>query len=114
MGEKKKPKMEPDVVIGSEITIDPNAEAPDAPPSLPEISGTLYPLTVRVTAECGLNLRCGPGMQHPIVALLPQDTILCAFLAAPEVEGWMAVAAADDRIGWVDRQYIEPVKPEEA
>lgn len=86
--------------------------APYVLSDLSEVPSTLL-LTVRVTAECGLNLRSGPGMQYPIVAVLPQDTLLCAFFAGPDVEGWQTVTTDDHCIGWVDRRYIEPADPEE-
>ena len=64
------------------------------------------PLQYAVTAELGLNLRQGPGLDFPIVAVLPCG--VGVFDNRYIQNGWMKVSTG--RLsGWVDAEYLEPL-----
>ncbi len=60
--------------------------------------------TARTTAN--LNLRSGPGTQHPILLVMPLGSIV-TLLAGPTA-GWYQVDF-DGTIGWASATYLEPL-----
>jgi uncharacterized protein (TIGR02594 family) len=53
----------------------------------------------------GLNLRAGPGAQHPVVAVLPRTEPVEALGAASP--GWLHVQTLGGAGGWVAARYLE-------
>ncbi|WP_341368303.1 SH3 domain-containing protein [Yoonia sp. BS5-3] len=69
-------------------------EAPAAP--APEL---------RVVAGDRVNMRAGPGTQHPVLATLPRGT-QAAFIEAND-DGWVKIQlTADDQIGWMAARLL--------
>lgn len=67
------------------------------------------PGDLRVTTPAeGLRLRQQPGLQAPILAMLPAGTLLRVL---GEQDGWLQVVLADGRRGWVAKEYTEPRPP---
>lgn len=54
-----------------------------------------------VTHSRGQNLRSGPGMEHPVLRVLPQGATV---RAAETVNGW---ARVED--GWMDTRCMEEI-----
>lgn len=62
----------------------------------------------RVTADW-LNLRGGPGIQNPIVGVLPAGTTV-QLLGGPVNDGWWRVSAGE-RVGYVSGHWLAPTDP---
>jgi uncharacterized protein YraI len=62
---------------------------------------------VSVTAY-RLNVRLGPGKEHPVIDRVYRDSILVIYGFAP---GWYYVRLANGKYGWVDKAYTKPVLP---
>ena len=81
----------------------------EAPPDIPAAleNYTELPFVVAATKGMGLNLREGPGSGYGVLAILPEGAAVTA-LSLPfgaEVPGW-ALAATDQGMGWVRREYL--------
>ena len=112
---KKKPTAEavkdpiPEVAQEAETTLVAEVGAvPDAPAeevSVPQEVGRLY----KVTAMQGLNLRRDPGMEHPVLRVLPFDAVVEARGKSVQVNeaSWLPV-----QDGWVAEAYLAPVEAE--
>lgn len=57
---------------------------------------------VTVLPYRGLNVRSGPGTEHPVVRVLPEGSRVEA--AGKSRKGWLPV-----QDGWVDRQFLKEV-----
>lgn len=62
---------------------------------------------VSVTAA-NLNVRSGPGMNHPVVDQVSQGNILVIHGNAP---GWLYVQLPSGKFGWVSEEFTAPVFP---
>lgn len=60
-----------------------------------------YAVTVSPPYQ-GLNLRSGPGAEHPVLRVIPDGTKVQA--AGKSRKGWLPV-----QDGWVDKQYLKEV-----
>ncbi|WP_298016651.1 SH3 domain-containing protein [uncultured Dysosmobacter sp.] len=69
---------------------------------------------VAVDADCGLNLREGPGVGFPAVEVLPEGAVLAvqALPCGAVVPGW-ALVHTGQRAGWVDIRYLRALEPAE-
>ncbi len=85
------------------------AASPILMPAMASVATTPTPPATVIVAVDVLNLRAGPGTNHPILGRLTRDTRL-------EVTGhsqdgaWLAVQAGA-RWGWVAARYVWPVPP---
>lgn len=62
---------------------------------------------VSVTTDL-LNVRSGPGMNHSVIARVPQGVVLVVHGNAP---GWLYVELPDFRFGWVVSEFTAPLLP---
>lgn len=67
------------------------------------------PLRFAVSADSGLNLRSGPGLEHGAIKLLPKGAVV----APVETAGtwWLVsevVGGVEDTTGWVHSRWLEP------
>jgi hypothetical protein len=64
-----------------------------------------------VTAKSGLKVRSGPGTDYEEAAerLLYEDVIIAADQDSPD-PAWLPILLEDDTVGFVARQYVEPVQ----
>ncbi|MCF8034110.1 MAG: SH3 domain-containing protein [Desulfarculaceae bacterium] len=85
------------VVVSAPVVTGTAPAAPSAP-----ASGTVV-----VLAEA-LNLRSGPGMNYPVVAVLSQTTVLDL---QGRSNGWLYVRAPGGQRGWVARQFTSDNNP---
>lgn len=69
---------------------------------------------VMVVPASGLNLREGPGVNFPVVEVLPEAAVLAVqpLPCGAEVIGW-ALVHTGARTGWVDSRYIQALMPAE-
>lgn len=107
-------------------------EAPGDGGSVPGGTGEPGPVLAIVDAARGLNLRSGPGRDHGVLTVLPDNSFVEILefmgrcpdgrLYATEVPGWALVCryqlpgiSAEDQsgvfggAGWVDRRFLVPV-----
>jgi uncharacterized protein YgiM (DUF1202 family) len=84
------------------------ASAPPAstgqPPGKPIVSAT-SPVTCLVTTnvEHGqLNLRSGPSIEYPVVAILGEGSLL---VTSASVNGWLKVSTSAGQSGWINSNY---------
>jgi len=79
-----------------------------APP--PEM--VVYPppaLNNRISVTAGiLNVRSGPGLQHPVIFRITQGTVLTVQGSAP---GWYYVQLPNGRYGWIMVQFTATMEP---
>jgi murein DD-endopeptidase MepM/ murein hydrolase activator NlpD len=73
--------------------------APQASPSPP-----LTTTQLRVNSPEGLNLRAGPGLEHPVQAVIPHNTSLTPGQRSADGK-WIQVTF-NGLTGWVDSQYL--------
>jgi hypothetical protein len=55
-----------------------------------------------------LNVRSGPGMQHPVINEVYEGEVLLIHGNAP---GWLYVQLPDESYGWVSQAFTEPAPP---
>lgn len=55
-----------------------------------------------------LNVRSGPGMQHPVIGEVYEGDGLVIYGYA---QGWLYVQLPDESYGWVLQKFTEPVSP---
>jgi hypothetical protein len=55
-----------------------------------------------------LNVRSGPGMQHPVTGEVYEGEVLMIYGNAP---GWLYVQLPDESYGWVSQAFTEPAPP---
>lgn len=117
---------------GQGVSQDPEA-AETAPEATGESEAGPEPVLAVVDTARGLNLRRGPGRDHEILTVLPDNSFVEVLelmgrypdgcLYATEVPGWALVCPyqlpgtpAEDRggvfdgAGWVDRRFLAPVR----
>ncbi len=82
------------------------AVVPQEPPAAIQPPDTVSE-RVSVTAA-NLNVRSGPGMNHPVVDQVSQGNILVIHGDAP---GWLYVQLPSGKFGWVSEQFTAPVFP---
>lgn len=71
------------------------------------ICDVVYASKYRVNYRYGLNLRAGPGREHPVIRVLPKGTVILV------EDGSVAVGSAvwyPTGEGWVDSAYLVPVE----
>lgn len=56
-----------------------------------------------VTYPMGLNLRTGPGKDHPVLRVLKMGTVV-SLTGEPDENGWVPVEG-----GWIDSRYVREV-----
>ena len=62
---------------------------------------------VKVTAN-SLNVRKGPGKEHPVLFRLPKGTKV--EVTNDEDKTWILILASGDRLGYVMRVFVVPVE----
>lgn len=67
------------------------------------------PDVVTATTTFNLNLREGPGTEHPILATLPQGTVVGFTGFTDDTGDWVQVESADGHVGWVAAQFLSNV-----
>lgn len=58
---------------------------------------------VAVTYPMGLNLRAGPGKDHPVLRVLKMGAVASP-TGEPDENGWIPVEG-----GWIDSRYVREV-----
>ena len=91
----------PDAVIVYEST-DKVDESPGKATPTPAIDER-----VSVTAQI-LNVRSGPGKDHPVIEHVDQGNVLIIKGTSP---GWYYVKLPNGKYGWVDQEYTNPYSP---
>jgi len=68
-------------------------------------------MNYQVVAQSGLKVRSGPGTENEEGAerLLYGDVIIAADQAAPD-PAWLPILLEDDTVGWVAKQWLQPVE----
>ena len=92
------------VAVPEPVATPQGAEAANPNPVEPAIK------KAAVSAENGLNLRRGPGLE--VLKILPDGAEL-QMVEIPEdaaIEGWCPVITGDGNRGWVMDQYIRPLE----
>jgi hypothetical protein len=84
----------------------PGAVVPQEPPAAIQPPETVSD-RVSVTAH-NLNVRSGPGRNHPVVDQVSQGNILVIQGSAP---GWLYVQLPSGKFGWVSEEFTAPVFP---
>lgn len=84
----------------------PGAVVPQKPAAVIQPPDTVTK-RVSVTAA-NLNVRSGPGMNHPVVDQVSQGNILVIQGNAP---GWLYVQLPSGKLGWVSEEFTAPVFP---
>ncbi len=79
----------------------PGSMPPPAP--MPPSGDVIYP--VGVVKSPYLNMRSGPGTNHPVIAVLPQGTELY-IVARSSGSTWYLVRTHGGAAGWVKRYYV--------
>jgi uncharacterized protein YraI len=67
------------------------------------------PDVVTATTTFNLHLREGPGTEHPILATLPQGTVVGFTGFTDDTGDWVQVESADGHVGWVAAQFLSNV-----
>ncbi len=81
-------------------------------PSATAVTATPTPLATMLVAVDVLNLRAGPGTNHPILTRLTRNIRLEVTGRGPD-GAWLAVQVGA-RSGWVAARYVRPVSPVDA
>lgn len=94
-------------ILGAEIEriVREDVRPPAPAPATPTPSPTPATTSEREVAANGLNLRRGPGSEHPIAATLPRGTRLKVF---GRQGAWLEVEAGTRR-GWVHGAFTTPL-----
>lgn len=85
----------------------------EASPS--EAAGGAHLVPRHAQTTTSLNLRSGPGREHPTVRILPNHTIVVVIegtveglVSAPGDEGFLYVVATDNHSGWCAATFLAP------
>ena len=87
-------------LIQAPDTVAPSPARALTPPPIPIVPR----LERRVVNASGVNLRLGPGTQHPQTSRIARGESV--ELLQPETEGWVRVRLGDGRTGYVASRYL--------
>jgi uncharacterized membrane protein len=63
---------------------------------------------IHVPPDDTLNVRTGPGTQHPILLALPYDAKDIEIISDPPTSKWVVISLGHSRkTGWVNRYYLD-------
>jgi uncharacterized protein YraI len=65
---------------------------------------------VRVVNPAGLNLRSGPGIDFPVLTILPDGSLAPIVGRDPTLIDWWQIAA-EGQLGWVNAQFVQALGP---